>query len=131
MSQRSSTPDQRRFRKVTGLRVRDLRQGAGLSQTELAELLTERGAPFNQPAIVRLESGQRILSVEEALALAQVLNIEIDVLLDDTDDVELSALRMQQNEARMEIADRRKKIAAMEAKISEYKAAIPELEREI
>jgi transcriptional regulator with XRE-family HTH domain len=125
------TPVKEHLRTGTGLKVKRLREGAGLSQTRLAELMTARGAPFNQPGIVRVEQAQRVLSLDEALIMCQVLNVDLDVLIDDPQDFEYTTLKRQEDKAQEEIAARQKKIASMKAKIAEYQAAIPDVETEI
>jgi transcriptional regulator with XRE-family HTH domain len=122
---------QEHLRAGTGLKVKRLREGAGLSQTRLAELMTEKGAPFNQPGIVRVEQAQRVLSLDEALIMCQVLEVDLDVLIDDPEDLEYTNIQRQLDSAKAEIAARQKKIAGMKAKIAEYQAAIPDIEDEI
>lgn len=56
--------------------MRELRQAAGLSQEKLAEL-----AGTSQPQINKLETGQRKMTVDWAVKLAQPLGVEPAVLL--------------------------------------------------
>ncbi|SMH53684.1 Phage repressor protein C, contains Cro/C1-type HTH and peptisase s24 domains [Azospirillum lipoferum] len=56
--------------------MRELRQAAGLSQEKLAEL-----AGTSQPQINKLETGQRKMTVDWAVKLAQPLGVEPTVLL--------------------------------------------------
>jgi transcriptional regulator with XRE-family HTH domain len=55
-------------------RLRETRQARGLSQAELARRLTDAGRPMSKAALLRIESGERGLSLDEALALAHGLN---------------------------------------------------------
>ena len=59
---------------VFAQRLRETRQARGLTQTELAERMTDAGRPMSKPALLRIENGTRGLSLDEALAFAQVLN---------------------------------------------------------
>jgi transcriptional regulator with XRE-family HTH domain len=59
---------------VFAKRLREMRKARGLSQAELAQLMTERGTPMNKAALLRIEKGERGLSLDEALAFAAVLN---------------------------------------------------------
>ncbi|CAO3407431.1 XRE family transcriptional regulator [Azospirillum largimobile] len=56
--------------------MRELRQAAGMSQEKLAEL-----AGTSQPQINKLETGQRKMTVDWAVKLAQPLGVEPAVLL--------------------------------------------------
>jgi transcriptional regulator with XRE-family HTH domain len=56
-------------------RLRETRKARGLSQTELAHQMTERGRPLSNAALLRIEGGERSLSLDEALALAAVLYV--------------------------------------------------------
>src|SRR5581483_5246823 len=65
------TPD-----RTTANQVQTLRQRQRLSQRQLAERLSELGAPFTQAAVARLESGRtRNLSISDLFALAAALNV--------------------------------------------------------
>lgn len=59
---------------VFARRVRETRKARGLSQTELAARMTERGRPLSRPALQQLETGNRGVSLDEALALAMCLD---------------------------------------------------------
>ena len=55
-------------------RLRETRKArGGMSQTELAERMTDAGRPLSRAALLRLESGSRGLLLDEALALAVCL----------------------------------------------------------
>lgn len=60
-----------------GRRVKDLREGLGMSQQKLAEMLG-----VSRPTISQLETGVRKLSADEILKLSQVFNISVDMVLD-------------------------------------------------
>jgi len=54
-------------------RLKETRKARGLSQTELARRMTEGGRPMSKPALLRIEKGERKVSLDEALAFASVL----------------------------------------------------------
>ena len=59
--------------------VKLARERAGLSQVELAAQLTEAGiAGMHQTTIARIESGQRVLRLAEALALARFFEYQLE-----------------------------------------------------
>jgi transcriptional regulator with XRE-family HTH domain len=64
---------QMRPSEVFAARLRDTRKAREFSQTELAQLMTERGRPMSKAALLRIEKGERGLSLDEALAFAAVL----------------------------------------------------------
>jgi transcriptional regulator with XRE-family HTH domain len=59
---------------VFAARLRETRKARGLSQADLAQRMTEVGRPMNKLAVLRIESGERGLSLDEAFAFADVLN---------------------------------------------------------
>lgn len=66
-------------------RLRELREARGVSQTTLADLLTTAGVPMNKWAVMRIETGQRQLTLDEALAIALVLKASFAHLLTPPD----------------------------------------------
>ncbi len=71
---------------VFAARLRETRRARGFSQTELAHTMTERGRPLSREALLRIENGERGLSLDEALALAAVLYVAPAHLLSPPDD---------------------------------------------
>jgi transcriptional regulator with XRE-family HTH domain len=67
-------------------RLREMRDVRGLSQAELARRMTAAGRPLGKLALMRIESGERGLSLDEALALAALLNVAPAHLLTPPDD---------------------------------------------
>ena len=59
---------------IFAMRLRETRRARGRTQTELAEAMTNAGRPLNRPAVIRIESGERGISLDEAIGLASVLN---------------------------------------------------------
>jgi transcriptional regulator with XRE-family HTH domain len=64
-------------------RLREERQRAGLSQAALAERLVGMGFRIDDSAITRIEKHQRTVKLEEAVAIAQTLDVPLDTLLSD------------------------------------------------
>lgn len=74
----TNAPD---VRSTFASRVRQVREGQGWSQEELARRLSEVGLRLDPTAITRLERGERSVRVEEAVAVAQTLGVPLDELL--------------------------------------------------
>ncbi|MBU1250617.1 MAG: helix-turn-helix transcriptional regulator [Actinobacteria bacterium] len=71
--------------------LKKTRERLGLSQGALAELMQARGYKFHQATIYKVESGARRVSVGEAAALAEVLDVPLTSMLiakDPAGDVE-------------------------------------------
>jgi len=65
-------------------RAREERMSAGLSQSALAERVTELiGRSIDHSALAKLERHQRRASLDEALAIAEILDVPLAALLDD------------------------------------------------
>ncbi|HEY6665577.1 MAG TPA: helix-turn-helix transcriptional regulator [Propionibacteriaceae bacterium] len=56
------------------------RKAKGYSQSDLAGLLEQRGLPFQQQTILKIEKGSRPLKLEEAFVIADTLDIELSAL---------------------------------------------------
>jgi transcriptional regulator with XRE-family HTH domain len=56
------------------------RKAKGYSQSDMARLLEDRGLPFQQQTILKIEKGSRPLKLEEAYMIADVLDIELSLL---------------------------------------------------
>ncbi len=61
--------------------VRTWRELHGWSQTELAQRMQERGHPFHQATVYKLEDGRRPTRLAEAVALAEVLEVPLTHLI--------------------------------------------------
>lgn len=53
--------------------LRQTRRERALTQTDVADDMAERGFPWTQPTVARVENGQRHLSLAEARALMDIL----------------------------------------------------------
>jgi len=60
-----------------GQRIKKIRVSLGLSQQALAEKLG-----VSRPSISQIENGERKMSAEEAMKLAEIFNLSVDALLD-------------------------------------------------
>jgi transcriptional regulator with XRE-family HTH domain len=63
-----------------GANVKQLREVASVSQAELARRMTERGWPWHQSTVYRVESGRQPMRFEEAVDLADILDVTLDRL---------------------------------------------------
>jgi len=63
--------------KKLGLRIKEFRESAGISQQELAEKLD-----ISRPTISQIESGDRKVAADELIKLSQIFNLSVDGLLD-------------------------------------------------
>lgn len=68
---------------VCGSRVREAREKLKLSQDQLAARLQTDGLGVNQNSVSRIETGKRIVADFELVALAKVLNVDVNWLLQD------------------------------------------------
>lgn len=71
---------------VYATRLREIRKSLDLSQAELARRMTAEGRPLSKVALLRIEKGTRGLSLDEALALAELLQVAPADLLSPPDD---------------------------------------------
>jgi transcriptional regulator with XRE-family HTH domain len=63
------------------INLRRLRMAAGMSQAELARLMRERGWPWHQSTVHRLESGKQAVGLGEGVDLAVILGTTISGLI--------------------------------------------------
>jgi transcriptional regulator with XRE-family HTH domain len=69
------------------VRMREARERLGLSQRGLVLELEALGVAVSQPAVCLIESGERGVSLDEAVGIAQALRVPLDHLyLPDWDD---------------------------------------------
>lgn len=62
--------------KKLGLRIKEFRESAGISQQALAEKLE-----ISRPTVSQIENGERKIAADELIALSQVFNLSVDELL--------------------------------------------------
>ena len=68
---------------ICGQHIRDLRTKKRMSQDQLAAKLQIEGLGVNQNSISRIETGKRIVADFELKAIAKVLEINVNELLED------------------------------------------------
>lgn len=64
-----------------GANLRAIRERRGISQAELARLMTARGQPWHQSTVARAEAGRQSVRVGEAEILAAILEVTVDQFL--------------------------------------------------
>jgi transcriptional regulator with XRE-family HTH domain len=67
------------------------RKAKGYSQSDLAGQLEQRGLPFQQQTILKIEKGARPLKLEEAYVIADILGINLSSLTEQFGNDELAA----------------------------------------
>lgn len=75
-----------------GEKIKEARKQAGLSQEQLAEKMT-----VSRSAIAKWETDKGIPDVDNLKALAQLLNVSVDYLLDDGGTVDVQVIRQAYN----------------------------------
>lgn len=88
---------------LIGANLQLLRKDSGLSQSDLAERLTERGVPFRQQTVLKIEKGSRPLRVDEAAIIAEVLDLSVDDLLRPHDERTLALREVVRAQREVEV----------------------------
>src|SRR5688500_17476466 len=70
----NKTKPQLKPSEVFASRLRELRISRGMSQAELAKRMTAVGRPISKVGLLRIESGARGISLDEAIALIAELH---------------------------------------------------------
>ncbi len=71
-----------------GEKIREARKQAGLTQGQLAEKIS-----VSRPAVAKWETDKGLPDIENLRALAKLLNVSVDYLLDDQEEKSLSEIR--------------------------------------
>jgi transcriptional regulator with XRE-family HTH domain len=79
------------FNQRVGANLQLHRKAKGYSQSDLAGLLEQRGLPFQQQTILKIEKGARPLKLEEASVIADILGIEMSSLTEQFSNDTLAA----------------------------------------
>jgi transcriptional regulator with XRE-family HTH domain len=120
------------FNRRVGRNLQRFRKAADLSQADLAEMLSGRGLPFQQQTILKVEKGTRPLRFEEALAIAQILRINVASLSEEhLLPAEVAAAASQLGNALAGIALRRHQMAELETEIKHSEVLAREAERRL
>jgi cell division inhibitor SepF len=72
--------------------LRETREAQSMSQYALAREMSDRGWPWRQQTVARIETGQRMVRLGEGTAIAEILHIPLDTLIQpigETRDAEL------------------------------------------
>lgn len=73
--------DFRGRRNICGDRIREARQRARLSQSDLCRALQLAGVTVERAVISRIENGSRFVADFEVMAVAEILDVSVDWLL--------------------------------------------------
>lgn len=68
---------------VFARRMREVRTDRGLSQSQVAAALADHGIKVDPTAVTRMEKATRAVRLDEASAVAQVLDVPLPMLLSD------------------------------------------------
>jgi transcriptional regulator with XRE-family HTH domain len=128
--------------RILGMRLRRLREEAGMTQAHLAERMTCQGFSMHQTTIAKIEANQRPVTVNEAVTLATVLNIPMPWLLTDPElDEETSALwgelrkvaadRLAAEREHAELQAARADVTARLSQVAERRRALDQREGEL
>ena len=71
-------PDEAERHLAANLRI--LREGRGISQARLSQEMLARDWPWRQQTVARVENGQRMIRLGEAIALASILGVSLGYL---------------------------------------------------
>jgi transcriptional regulator with XRE-family HTH domain len=124
-------PESIDFNARVGANIKRLRAAAGLSQADLAHQLTERGFPFQQQTILKVEKGIRPLKLEEAQEIAEILRTNTAQLSEHWQNGEIAAALAQLRNATDRTVTRRRQIAELEDENSRDAALMREAERHL
>jgi transcriptional regulator with XRE-family HTH domain len=69
--------------KKLGKKLRQIREGLGMSQRQIVEALNYKATPLRASQISQYENGQREPTMMLVLAYAKLAGISTDVLIDD------------------------------------------------
>ncbi|WP_168581632.1 helix-turn-helix transcriptional regulator [Gephyromycinifex aptenodytis] len=72
--------DDAAFDALLGVGIQQIRESMGLTQARLAEAMVARGHAWHQQTVVKTEKGLRPLRFVEALALADILHVDVTAL---------------------------------------------------
>lgn len=112
---------------VFGQRLRGLRSVAKLSQVELARRVAQRlGSPVDASAIARIETGARGVKLNEAVAIAQVLEVRLTALVTETDPIDAEVA-----ELKVELEGQESRAAKAIAELEQAQLAIASLDQRI
>lgn len=121
MARETLTTDER-----FGRAVRERREAIGLTQAEVSDALAAEGTSVSSTALAKAEAGTRATKVAEAVALAKVLSLHID-LLGLTEEADDLAGMLARSKAEAASASRTAAAAAAEAERHQKRAEALEI----
>ena len=101
--------------------VRTWRELHGWSQTELAQRMGDRGFPFHQATVYKLEDGQRPTRLAEAVALAEVLEVPLTNLIGPD---------APERVARFELARAARRVKEAQGEVEQWQAEVEQAVKE-
>lgn len=107
-----------------GENLQRFRKASGMSQADLAAELTRRGLPFQQQTILKIEKGARPLRGDELAIVAELVGVDVRVILEYSDAEEVAAATAQLESALAGIAERQRQIAERQRQIAELEVEI-------
>ncbi|MBD8205528.1 helix-turn-helix transcriptional regulator [Microbacterium sp. CFBP 8790] len=107
--------------------IKEARSRAGLSQEELARRMRDRGHDFQQQTVYKLERGARRVSIGEAVALADALDLNL-ALFSEQDPASRAALRMR---IEQQTKDLLAGLVSLEAQVRRSRDALAQLRSDI
>jgi hypothetical protein len=87
MPKQSELRDHERAERAFAANVRDLRIVCGLSQTDLAARVSDRGLALHQTQVAKIEAGDRGVTIGEAVVLAAILGESLERMVETPIDV--------------------------------------------
>ncbi|MGO1971624.1 MAG: helix-turn-helix domain-containing protein [Propionibacteriaceae bacterium] len=77
-------------KKIFAKRLRQLRRAAGLTQTDVAEAMSRLlGRQVVGTAVTKVESGERAVRLDEAVVVAEILQVPLEALVTEKDPVKI------------------------------------------
>jgi transcriptional regulator with XRE-family HTH domain len=66
-----------------GKQVKAEREHQKWTQTEMAKLLTDNGFPIGSTGVAKIEAGTRVVRIDEAVAISDLLGVPLEMLRTD------------------------------------------------
>lgn len=108
--------------------LRIAREEAGLSQTELARRMSERlPKGIDGTAITRMESGGRMVRLDDAIAAADVLGVPLASLINEP----VGALESRMDELRYELSNAEKAVENAASELERRQVVANDLQEEL
>lgn len=77
---------------IIGGRIKDIRENKKISQQLMADRLKDLGILMSRETFSKIETGNRTVSAVELKAIASVLDVDVEILLEDNEDDNLVTL---------------------------------------